>query len=89
MPSTVWKYPLKGTGEQTIEMPSGSRILHIAMQHNRVRLWALVDPEMPMVGRVLRIYGTGHEMPDVPGFYWGTFMVDDGDFVFHVFEPQD
>ena len=31
-------------------------------------------------------YGTGHDVPDEPGQYVGTFFMNGGSLVFHVFE---
>lgn len=36
--------------------------------------------------RVIRIYGTGHPMPDNPGSYIGSFMLHGGEFVFHAYD---
>jgi hypothetical protein len=32
------------------------------------------------------MYGTGHDMPDDPGQYVGTFQMHGGALVFHLFE---
>ena len=41
-----------------------------------------------MVGRNLRIYGTGHPMQEDVTYtkYLDTVMIDDGLLVFHIFE---
>lgn len=84
MTKTIWKFPLAITDEQTIEMPHGASILRVDMQSDQCCLWALVRPSNPKEGRAIQIYGTGRQMPDLPGVYHGTFMTRG--LVFHVFE---
>jgi len=83
---TIWKFPLLVTDSHIVKMPSGARILRAAMQGATLCVWALVDPDMPEEPRRVQIYGTGYRMPDDPGRYIDTFMVDDGRLVFHAFE---
>jgi hypothetical protein len=81
---TIWKWTL---GESTvIEMPRDAKILTVQEQHGRPQLWALVDTDAPKVHRVFNIHRTGEPMPIEPGHYIGTFQLDNGACVFHVFE---
>lgn len=44
----IYKYPLKLSDvgkEIDLELPRGSRILHVGYQHSRYMVWALVDTE--------------------------------------------
>jgi hypothetical protein len=88
---TIWKYELKPECE--LEMPLGAEILTIQMQFGEdtvpfehPRLWALVDLGVEKEKRSFCTYGTGHSLPDKPGRYIGTFQLDSGSLVFHVFE---
>lgn len=81
---TVWKYALESTN-QTIDMPAGAKILTVQSQYESPVIWALVEPEMPTESRKFVVYGTGHPAPEA-GQYLGTFQIEKGRLVFHVFE---
>lgn len=88
MAKTIWKFPLR-IGEQKLEMPAGAEILCLATQRDVCCLWAIVEvPARPAEIRKICVYGTGHDLPDVPGTYIGTFMIESGTYVFHVFEAS-
>ena len=92
----VWKYPMGDwrTGMFSTVMPQGSRILSLQEQevNDELCMWALVDPEAPMVQRHFVIVGTGHVFDSVPennlsaDNFVGTFQILKGALVFHVFE---
>lgn len=105
MRSVIWKFPLAlHYGDRhEVEMPHDAAVVHVGVQHgDQLALWALVDPDRPMVTRRFRIFGTGHEIaervtaigrlalesPFPPGTvgYVGTVMMFDGQYVWHVFE---
>ena len=84
----IYKYPLSLNGlDQTIEMPSGSRILVVGGQHGEPVLLAQVDTDAKPCKRVFVVVGTGHHVPPndsgLPG-YVGTAFCDP--FVWHVYE---
>jgi hypothetical protein len=85
---TVWKYPLSVDDEQFIEMPANAHILCVQTQRGRPCLWALVDPTNQPETRKILIAGTGHVREELWGLvnYIGTFQLDYGQLVFHVFE---
>lgn len=80
----VWKWTLYP--KSIIEVPVGAKILTIQEQNGEPQIWMLVDPDAPKCKRRFLSYGTGHEMPDDPGQYVGTFQLKDDGLVFHVFE---
>jgi hypothetical protein len=83
----IWKWAL--TPNCAISMPIGAEVLCVQTQNNLPCLWALVSPDPGELGyehRHFRTYGTGHYMPDNPGKYIGTFQLNNGVLVFHVFE---
>ena len=85
--SRVWKYSLVVTDTQVIEMPLGAEILTVQLQGKALCLWARVITSRAPEKRTIAIYGTGHEMfAGVDHAYIGTFQVDEGALVFHVFE---
>lgn len=80
---TVYKYKLNMDG--SVELPPNAEILHVNHQDGEPYIWALVDKDAkPGVERHIRVYGTGHDIPDNPGRYINTFFA--GCFVWHVFE---
>lgn len=85
---TIWKYPVEMAGLFTIAMPQGAHVLTVQTQGNAPQLWALVDPKQPVEPRRFLMLGTGHDISYQPGRYIGTFQVDGGTFVFHVFESM-
>ncbi len=82
---TVWKTELKIQDRQRIKLPAGSHLLHVALQHEVLCLWFVCDPENPPTEQEIEIAGTGHPLDVAARSYLGTFMVDNGTFVFHVF----
>ena len=81
---TIWKYPLEPGA--VVQMPAGAEVLCVQEQGGRACLWALVAPCARVESRTFAIYGTGHPLSDRLGDYVGTFQLDGGGLVFHVFE---
>jgi len=81
----IWKYELE-VGSQRIEMPVGARLLDIQCQRGKPCLWVLCDPSATMCRRRFEMYGTGHDTRREVGEYVGTFQMDCGYVVFHVFD---
>lgn len=91
MSKVIWKFDLKpNEGDEmvvVVNMPVGAQVLTVQMQHDKPRLWALVDPEAPRADRRFQVVGTGHKFnPKPSAHYLGTFQMQSGAFVFHVFE---
>lgn len=87
--NTIWKFPFSVEDRLEISMPRGAEILDIQVQHGRPCMWALVNPEMAIQVRRFHIFGTGHHIPDElrnKMTYVGTFQIEGGALVFHVFE---
>ena len=42
----IFKYELEDSQRAQISMPIGAKVLNVAMQNNRIVLWALVDPNL-------------------------------------------
>ena len=83
----IWKYVLRITDLQTLEVPTGAKFLDVQMQNDVCCLWALIsDEDAALEKREIAIYGTGNPIPDSPGSYIATFQLVVGLLVFHVFE---
>lgn len=90
---TIYKYKLNVHGEQIIELPGVGRILHVGVQNNVPYVWCEVDVQTPVVRtpekKYLHIFQTGEEIPREiinQRKYIGTFLIDGGDYVGHVYQ---
>lgn len=88
---TIYKYTLEPSGfpsVQDIQMPDLSELLTVQVQLGRPQLWALVDPSRPLRTRKIEVFGTGEDIESdgVHRKYIGTFQLEGGGLVFHVFE---
>lgn len=86
--NTVWKFDLQATDRQTIQMPSGAKVLSIGAQDptgSTVQLWAEVDTEEKPEDRHFVIVGTGNHQW-AKGIYLGTVITAGGALVWHVYE---
>lgn len=87
MKREVWKFMLPTSG--LTRMPKGAQVLAIQTQNGDPQMWALVDIEAPLVERKFAVYGTGRRIGSNAGQYVGTFQIEGGALVFHVFEDTD
>ena len=83
---TVFKYKLQTTDSQQIEMPESSEVLCVQMQNGIPFIWAKVDTNNELKKRHFVIVGTGHPLPSNPLNYIGTYQLQYGGLVFHLFE---
>lgn len=87
---TIWKFNVKITDSQEIEMPKGAKVLTVQMLAGHINLWAIVDTDAEKVKRTFHVYGTGNPLPEIDLMrqtrsYVGT--VQQAEFyVWHVFE---
>ncbi len=93
----VWKFTLpapNATGRSFVDMPADSEPLSVALQGDRMVLWALVDPDFtPAEGydpRGPRRFIVANTGGDIPGFprgakFLGTLTSDNG-IVWHVWD---
>ncbi len=85
---TIWKYPLLLADLQTVQMPAGAKPLCVQVQDSGPCLWALVNEhEETQVDFEVRTVGTGHPLTtgEALAKYVGTYQLDGGRLVFHVF----
>lgn len=85
---TVWKTPLDWPADgTTVQLPKGAELLTVQMQGPTLCLWALVDPQAPLVPFQIRTAGTGHPLTDeaTRATYLGTFQLAAGQLIFHAF----
>lgn len=81
----IWKYDVPITGEFSLPLPLGAKVLTVQVQAGDPVLWALVDPDMHRKARRFSVVGTGNPAEHIRAArYVGTFQL--GRFVWHVFE---
>lgn len=87
----IWKLPLGASGLDrevlgpsfyTVAMPRKAQILTAQIQDQRICLWILCDPRGPTEERCFLVAPTGVEVE----IYQYIATVQDGPFVWHVFE---
>ncbi len=82
---TVYKYPINIEDNQTIDMPTTNRVVHVARDGNgRPCIWAEVDDMTDSAPFKVSVRGTGHPLPKDEN-HIGTFV--DMPFVWHVYSP--
>lgn len=89
MTKTIWKFELDITDSQHVQMPKGAEVLAVQVQRDRPCIWAMVDPAAATEIRHFETFGTGHDIFCDMGIernYVGTYQVQGGSLVFHVFE---
>lgn len=86
----IYKYPFPDfTGNQfDVLLPIGAKVLCVQVQNLKPCIWALVDTDAAHEPRRFTFYGTGHQCDENPDDYVGTFQMQDGTYVFHLFEPS-
>ena len=93
----VYKYPLNlDEPINFVVMPEGAQILCVQVQQPNGNtefqtptpcLWALVDAgKKPKEMHKILTYGTGHQIHEENLKYIGSYQLDEGLLIFHVFE---
>ena len=86
----IFKYPLMQVPEEQISLPVGAEILTVQTQGEQPCIWAMIDlNEIRYKNVTIETFGTGHKMDDAERRYIGTYQINNGDYVFHVFERLD
>jgi hypothetical protein len=67
-------------------MPEDARILCVQTQNEWPCIWVKVDTEATKKPRTIITHGTGHPILHEPGKYIGTYQLENGSLIFHVFE---
>lgn len=85
---TIWKFPFSIEEFIGLRMPANATLLHVDVQNGTPCLWAVVNPDEPMVLRNLRVIATGQAFAvDYDDEHVATFQ--SGQFVWHVFDEGD
>jgi hypothetical protein len=82
----VFKYTFEPNDFMIFSLPNNAKILTIQEQLGTLCLWALVDPEEPVMKQVnIRMVGTGHPIME-DGKYISSVQVFGGTMIFHFFD---
>ncbi len=85
MVKRVYKYAVE-FGPFKHLMTARADMLDVQVQRDDPQLWALVDLSAPEQWRHFVTVGTGHDVPERVVSHVGSFQLEDGALVFHVFE---
>lgn len=86
---TIYKYDVPGEGCFELELPVRAQILTVQVQYGKPRIWALGDTEEKFEVRYFELITTGGHYKVDPykiERYIGTFQMEEGALVFHLFE---
>lgn len=82
----IWKFELNN---KEVQMPERAEILTLQIQHGKLCVWAMVDPQAKLETRKFEIHGTGDNVPDDSSLYIGTYQERGGNLIWHVFEKAN
>ena len=85
---TIYKYKLE-PGYTELNLPKNAEILMVNVQNDKAFIWAEVDKDAEEELRHFVVAGTGHALPTNKKQHIGSFLMDEGMFVFHAFELLD
>jgi hypothetical protein len=85
----IYKYPIN-PGWNNYRMPKGAKVLSVQTQDGRPQMWTLCDENcnFNLVSRNFQAAPTGVSFDDTGHEYIGTFQLNDGLLVFHLFEDK-
>jgi len=83
----VQKFELPLGRNVTVDLPMGSRLLHVGIQEEGLFIWAFVDPERPKEPRSFTVIRTGDPISwQAATFHIGTVICNA--WVWHVFNGK-
>lgn len=85
----IHKYQLpNGPAVQTLQIPTGGRILKLEAQQNFPMMWVLVDTLQPNEARMFEVVQTGQQFSPGSMDYIGTAQLNGGSYVLHFWEVR-
>ena len=70
-----------------IMLPVGSSVVKIDQQSDEIKMWVLEPNTKDRDVRTFQVYATGQEVPEFLD-HIGSALLQNGTFVFHVFEDR-
>lgn len=84
---TIWKEEIGIEDTVNLLLPLGAEILSCQVQHDTPCIWYKCDSVQSREPRTLRMFGTGHPIPEGLDLkFIDTIQVLGGTLIFHVFE---
>ena len=84
--TVIWKYELKINDVQEIDIPNHANILDVQVQNGKPCIWARVNSDHPLRRTTIHTIATGQEFEySNMGAYLGSYQLNNGELVFHVF----
>ncbi len=85
----IFKYKVEIKSEFIIEMPEGSEVLCVEVQRDAPYIWVMCDSSRRKEMRIFGVKATGQDFGDADRTdYIGSFLLDGGSFVGHLFEVR-
>ena len=84
MPKVVWKSHIS-PGQTEVNLPRGANPVSVDVQNGHLMMWSIVDSAQPKVPLSIYVAGTGADLPEHIDRFIGTFLIEGGSLVFHVF----
>lgn len=85
--ATIWKYAVPPRNVFELELPFGAKFLAVQAQRSIPQAWFLVDPVLTIEARRFVIVATGDHVDRAEELtYLGTFQLNEGELVLHLFE---
>jgi hypothetical protein len=81
---SIYKYKMEVREKQILRLPKNAHILDVQTQYGVPVLWAVVEPEAPLVDYKILCVGTGDSI--VASDYWYLGTVQMGTYVWHFFK---
>lgn len=85
---TIWKFEIY-PGPVSVNIPVGGTFLSVQTQGDCPVMWfEIPDDKAPTEARHFVSFGTGFNMGDFKGKYLGTFQLNMGALIFHLYEAE-
>lgn len=88
MNKVIWKYDVPARDTFQLLLPEGAKVLSVGVQGGQPRLWVLVDRDAAPEARWFVVCATGERVIQDLGQFIGTFQLENGALIFHVFEQE-
>jgi hypothetical protein len=84
---TIWKKVIPVQDSFSLDLPVDAEVLTVQTQHGIPCVWFLCEDTPHATRRFFELRGTGHECGGIYSTqYVGTFQLESGRLVFHLFE---
>ncbi len=88
MKRIIYKYPFGVCDFFQLSLPKGAEILSVQVQNETPCFWVLADPLEVQETRDFEILATGQPFDLTDQKFIGTFQLQGGSLIFHLFENR-